>query len=251
MKPQTVFLCPRPSPLSDLDKENDHRYYSYKNKKVMNTLEREKMMYSKNIHRAEKAFTLIELLIVVAIIGILAAIAIPNFLEAQVRAKVSRVKADLRSIALALEVYMTDHNAYPPYGRIAPDGSVEYPASVNNMFDTMSFAGDCMTTPVAYLGSFPKDPFATHLQGPQLLRNYEYLNLDQHVANFGSSAPPFAAFLIPAWGHWRMVGAGPDGDRGLDVKQNRIYDPTNGTVSDGDIVRCQRYPESEWNSLAP
>jgi prepilin-type N-terminal cleavage/methylation domain-containing protein len=50
-------------------------------------------------------FTLIELLIVVAIIAILAAIAVPNFLEAQVRAKVSRAHSDMRSIAIALEGY--------------------------------------------------------------------------------------------------------------------------------------------------
>jgi prepilin-type N-terminal cleavage/methylation domain-containing protein len=54
------------------------------------------------------AFTLIELLIVVAIIAILAAIAVPNFLEAQTRAKVSRVKSDMKAIATSYEIFRTD-----------------------------------------------------------------------------------------------------------------------------------------------
>ena len=61
-----------------------------------------------------KGFTLIELLIVVAIIAILAAIAVPNFLEAQTRSKVSRVMSDMRSLATAIEAYRTDYNAYHP-----------------------------------------------------------------------------------------------------------------------------------------
>src|SRR6186713_1738012 len=59
------------------------------------------------------AFTLIELLIVVAIIAILAAIAVPNFLEAQTRAKVSRVRNDLRALATGIESYRVDNNSYP------------------------------------------------------------------------------------------------------------------------------------------
>jgi prepilin-type N-terminal cleavage/methylation domain-containing protein len=61
----------------------------------------------------KKAFTLIELLIVVAIIAILAAIAVPNFLEAQVRAKVSRCQNDMRALTTGLEAYAVDYNAYP------------------------------------------------------------------------------------------------------------------------------------------
>ena len=61
-----------------------------------------------------RGFTLIELLIVIAIIAILALIAVPNFLEAQTRAKVSRVLADMRAYATSLEAYMADYGAYPP-----------------------------------------------------------------------------------------------------------------------------------------
>ena len=93
--------------------------------------------------RRQKGFTLIELLIVVAIIAILAAIAVPNFMEAQTRAKVSRAKNDLRTDAVALESYYVDENAYPsPRTR---DG----PFFFRNIFE--------LTTPVPYLASVDYD----------------------------------------------------------------------------------------------
>jgi type II secretion system protein G len=63
--------------------------------------------------RRQKGFTLIELLIVVAIIGIIAAIAIPNLLNAINRGKQKRTMADMRSIATAIESYSVDWNFYP------------------------------------------------------------------------------------------------------------------------------------------
>jgi prepilin-type N-terminal cleavage/methylation domain-containing protein len=199
-----------------------------------------------------KGFTLIELLIVVAIIAILAAIAVPNFLEAQVRAKVARVKADLRSTATALEAYAVDNNVYPPYGRVDPTGQfIQYPARVNNMNDLMCFGGPSLTTPVAYITGFFRDPFMRETT-PDVMPFYEYLNITQHVANFPKPHPQaWMDQILPAWGMWRLVGAGPDMDRGLDIKSNIVYDATNGTASDGDIVRWQRNSDSVMNTQAP
>ncbi len=83
-----------------------------------------------------KGFTLIELLIVVAIIAILAAIAVPNFLEAQTRSKVSRALADIRGLRLAVESYAVDHARYPTQWH---GGQVQWP--------------EIVSTPIAYVAS--------------------------------------------------------------------------------------------------
>ena len=69
-------------------------------------------MMIKNFRKSEKGFTLIELMIVVAIIGILAAIAIPNFIRFQLKAKSSEGKVNLAAIRTAQEGYMAEYGEY-------------------------------------------------------------------------------------------------------------------------------------------
>jgi len=75
--------------------------------------------------RRQKGFTLIELLIVVAIIGIIAAIAIPNLLNAIHRGRQKRSMADMRTIATSVGAYGTD-NAFYPRGITGIDGLATY-----------------------------------------------------------------------------------------------------------------------------
>jgi general secretion pathway protein G len=85
------------------------------------------------MRKSQKGFTLIELLIVVAIIGIIAAIAIPNLLNAIDRGKQKRTMADMRSIGTAIESYAVDANFYPTAATTAALTLVVAPVYIKTM----------------------------------------------------------------------------------------------------------------------
>ena len=183
-----------------------------------------------------KAFTLIELLIVVAIIAILALIAVPNFLEAQTRAKVTRVRTDMRSILVAMQAYHVDWNAYPDDDPRPGGGGTSW----YNDIIPLTY----LTTPVAYITSVPTNPFfdVRESRGPgesQGRGNYAYWGSDRHPE------------ILPLFWHLvscgpDMIGNGPGGIAGWQAVQrtrdfvNGLYDPTNGTVSGGDLFCSDR-----------
>jgi Tfp pilus assembly major pilin PilA len=185
----------------------------------------------------------------VAIIAILAAIAVPNFLEAQARAKVARCKSDMRAIATGVEAYAVDCGAYPVYGRVTASDAVETVClGVGGMAnpDRNEFAHTALTTPVAFVTARQDDPFASAIGGPRpFIGYYDYMSMPYHFSLPGAPGPAVQQDLLDKTGLWRLIACGPDQDRGADTKfRNTVYDASNGTVSDGDIVRTQKHPES-------
>lgn len=194
-----------------------------------------------------RAFTLIELLIVVAIIAILASIAMVNYSHATIRAKASALKNDLRITATALEAYVTDQGHYPPAAGVG-----EWYNEFGYFTEPVSARMIPLTTPIGYINSVPIDPFRPRdgWGSPDLdtYDTFDYVEAD--------AVPPKGCSLTSG-AEWRISSAGPDlyqayGGRSVnnpdDVEANKKgvdYDPTNGTASAGDIVRvgpaCPRY----------
>ncbi len=191
-----------------------------------------------SIHWTEKplrAFTLIELLIVVAIISLLAAIAVVNFLEAQTRAKISRVKSDQRTIVTALESYAVDwNNNYPPHKR-EDDSEINYPDRYVPL-----------TTPASYITSL-SSMFDVFLR--ESISGTGGSEIWYSWTNFSSFQPPHALLAVKGTQRWLLRSRGPDGlneensvrnaylTLGLAAAPSMIYDATNGTISRGDIFR--------------
>lgn len=186
--------------------------------------------------RAKRGFTLIELLIVVAIIAILAAIAVPNFLQAQIRAKVAKVEADFASMAVAMESYRVDNDDYP----IAYGGAY---------FRELAQ----LTTPVKYMASIPLDPFKPWEVCPKD-RDRDgrcFAASDtRHQDGGGYDMIRFTGGTLSQNAlYWFFMCVGPDSDEeqgywppvwnqayAIQIR-NQTYDVSNGLISSGDIYR--------------
>ncbi|MCA9413954.1 MAG: prepilin-type N-terminal cleavage/methylation domain-containing protein [Candidatus Omnitrophica bacterium] len=202
----------------------------------------------------KKGFTLIELLIVIAIILILIAIALPNFLEAQTRAKVTNAKAEMRGIAPAIQSYFNDWRRYPPDGFELPSASGYFPEENPRIWTQL-------TTPVQYVTSLPVDEFHVALSDSQgntrseKNQTYRYYGAHWRCLALGGSPGRFEEScqgIGNRWesefeGGWIIYSPGPDkehsfGEWSMHIYEGRnkgyplMYAPTNGTRSKGDLV---------------
>ncbi len=179
------------------------------------------------MRKSKSAFTLIELLIVVAIIGILAAIAVPNFLNARIRAQIARVRADFSTAALASESYLIDNGTYP------------YTINTEGQGYTACGRHKPFTTPIAYFASGLIDPFGD--PGPEvgLGRENDYTCYDYFFGKPGDTYYDYwlqnEHYLIRQGMEvrWQITSQGPD----LYIHTMVPYDQSNGLRSPGDIKR--------------
>lgn len=114
-------------------------------------------------NESERGFTLIEMMIVVAIIAILVSILVPNFVRARAQAQTAACEANLKEIATAIELYETDNDRYPDSG-VANASNAEL---------------------AAYLKQTPVDPAA----GPSLYYQFTVSDPDTSTASYTIVCP--------------------------------------------------------------
>ena len=178
--------------------------------------------------KGRRGFTLIELLIVIAIILILIAIALPNFLEAQIRAKVVKAKGEIRSLGIAMESYFLDWKFYPAQHE-RDGGSTR---TQRGLF--------WLTSPNQYLTDIPEDPFNAFSSDSSKTTYITYEMGGMEVGGLFVDGPcPFCLVT------WAIFSNGPDSTQNIwqdnphynNGNPTWNYSPTNGTKSTGEIFR--------------
>ncbi len=208
-----------------------------------------------------KGFSLIELLIVMAIISIITAIVLPNLMSANIRAKVSGVKADMGSIAIALEDYKVDYGEYPRDSRFSRTSSYasDIIAESNQAFNGKSGSDDdndaiglgYLVYPKAdfeptYLKRIAGDPFNNNGEedwnGTSGAHNHHY---SYYTGKWSASGPVDCTSSNDSPQYWALVSWGPDKDKDITSYANakkavadgtNLYDSDNGITSSGDVV---------------
>ncbi len=176
----------------------------------------------KELGRKNKGFTLIELLIVVAIIGIIAGIAIPNFLGARSKARVTRALADMRALADALESYSVDNISYPAgLDALTPDYITNLP---NDLFGTGEVPGYRYYVNPAVAGEeIAAIAWLLVSNGPDRDSDVTDEDIDWDARVAGQLGGPDGIYS----------GYGLDNEGGT----NNWYNPAFGVTSDGDLGR--------------